>query len=327
MTARRWLKRIGAGLLAIAALGSGLVYWTYRREMTAIRARLEAGSQVVQTSCGPVEYAVRGEGPPVMIVHATGGSYDQGLLIARTFVGDGYQVIAPSRFGHLRTPQAPDATAEAQADMLACLMDALHVESAAALGMSAGGPVAVQLALRHAGRVTALALLSTAGYIPPSSGAVRQLPASDLVYRTLFSSDFLFWAVVRAAGPALAASFGATPELQARIPPEEKAFLDAMIEGMLPIRMHTAGLANDASLADRSFVTVYPVERIAVPTLVVQARDDTAAVPAGGIYLAERVPGARLVLYPGGGHALLGHHAEIRSEVRAFLSKPGAAPR
>ncbi|HEU4384483.1 MAG TPA: alpha/beta hydrolase [Anaeromyxobacteraceae bacterium] len=327
MIARRWLKRIGAGLLAITVLGAGLAYRAYRSDMTAIRARLEAGSQVAATRCGPVEYAIRGEGPPVVVVHATGGSYDQGLLIGRVFVGDGYRVIAPSRFGHLRTPQAADATAEGQADMLACLMDALRVERAPVLGMSAGGPVALQLALRHAERVTAMVLLSTAAYIPPSSGVVRRLPAPDIVYRTLFSSDFLFWGVVRVAGPALAASFGATPELQARIPPEEKAFLAAMIEGMLPIRMHTAGLANDAALADRSFVTPYPTERIGAPVLVVQAQDDTAAVPAGGVYLAEHIPGAKLVLYPDGGHALLGHHAEIKAEVRAFLGRAGAAPR
>jgi pimeloyl-ACP methyl ester carboxylesterase len=125
--------------------------------------------------------------------------------------------------------------------------------------------------------------------------------------------------VVRGAGSALKASFGATPELQAGVPAQERAFLDAMIEGMLPIRLHTAVLANDAALADASFITVYPLERINVPTLVVCAMDDTVAEPAGGIYTAEHIPGARLIRYETGGHALLGHHAEIKSEVRVFL--------
>ncbi len=63
-----------------------------------------------------------------------------------------------------------------------------------------------------------------------------------------------------------------------------------------------------------------PLERITAPTLVVQAADDPAAVPAGGCSTAEHIPGASLTVFERGGYVLLGHHAEIRTQVQAFLA-------
>jgi 2-hydroxy-6-oxonona-2,4-dienedioate hydrolase len=312
-------------LVSVVALGAAAVFYAHVRDMRQIRARLATGSQIVQTARGPVEYAARGEGEPVLLVNATAGGYDQALLIGEMFVGDGFRLIAPSRPGYLRTPQADDPSAAGQAGVLAALLDALGVERAAVVGMSSGGPVAMQFALRHPERTSALVLLSTAAYAP-SAQVDRKLPVPDVVYDTLFGSDFLFWVMVRAAKPALAASFGATPELQASLPLDEKAHLDAMMEAMLPIRARSAGLANDAALADAALVTPLPLERIAAPTLVVQAMDDPAAVPAGGLYTAERIPASTLLRFDRGGHVLLGHHATIKDRVRAFVGGNAATP-
>ena len=38
------------------------IYWLYQRDLRKIRARLAAGSQLVQTASGPVEYATWGAG-------------------------------------------------------------------------------------------------------------------------------------------------------------------------------------------------------------------------------------------------------------------------
>jgi 2-hydroxy-6-oxonona-2,4-dienedioate hydrolase len=285
---------VSAGLAAAA-----IVFFVYQRDIQQIKARVASGSQVVETSYGPVEYATRGEGHPVLLVHATAGGYDQALLLGEIFLGEGFYLIAPSRPGYLRTPQADDPSAAGQADVLAALLDALEVDRAAVVAMSAGGPVAMEFALRHPERTNALVLLSAAAYAP-SAHADRELPVPGIVYDALFGSDFLFWMMVRTAGPLLAASFGATSELQATLSHEEKAHLDAMIEGMLPIRARRVGLANDAALADAALVTPLPLWRIAAPTLVVQAMDDPAAVPAGGLYTAEHIPGATLLRFETG---------------------------
>jgi pimeloyl-ACP methyl ester carboxylesterase len=51
-----------------------------------------------------------------------------------------------SRFGYLRTPLPADASAAAQADAHACLLDALGIRRAAIVGASAGAPSAMQFA-------------------------------------------------------------------------------------------------------------------------------------------------------------------------------------
>ncbi len=144
-------------LLVVALIG--LVYWNYRGDIHQARERVSTGSQIVQTPCGPIEYAIAGDGPAVLVVHGAGGGFDQGLEFARTLAGSGFRVIAMSRFGYLRTPLPADASAAAQADAHACLLDALNLPAAAIVGASAGAPSSMQFALRHPQRCTALVLL------------------------------------------------------------------------------------------------------------------------------------------------------------------------
>ena len=68
-----------AGLLVVGL--SGLAYISYRRDIHQARQRVSTGSQIVQTPCGPIEYALAGDGPLVLVVHGAGGGYDQGLEI------------------------------------------------------------------------------------------------------------------------------------------------------------------------------------------------------------------------------------------------------
>jgi 2-hydroxy-6-oxonona-2,4-dienedioate hydrolase len=114
--------------------------------------------------------AESGSGPPVLVVHGTGGGFDQGMMAAKGPFGDGYRVIAPSRFGYLRSPMPADASHPAQADTLAALLDALQVPRAVVMALSAGAQPATQLALRHPERVQALLLITPALHLPPAPG-------------------------------------------------------------------------------------------------------------------------------------------------------------
>jgi hypothetical protein len=98
-----------AVMLALGAAGVG-TYLAFRADMRAARARLLAGSRVLSTACGPIEVAEVGDGLPVLVVHGTGGGYDQGLNLARGLVGEGFRRIAVSRFSYLRTPMPLDCT-------------------------------------------------------------------------------------------------------------------------------------------------------------------------------------------------------------------------
>jgi 2-hydroxy-6-oxonona-2,4-dienedioate hydrolase len=316
---RRW-----AVLLVVAGLsvGAAAVYSVYARDLQTTRSRLVAGSRVVQTSHGPVEYASLGEGPPVLVLHGAAGGYDHGLFIARAYGGEGLRWISPSRFGYLRSPLPTDASTAAQADALAELLDALGVDRIAILGMSGGVPPALQFALRHPGRTSALALLSSAPYAPLTA-AEQQLPVPIWVYQALFSSDFPYWLLQRVAPTSLDAVFDVTPALRAALTADEAAAVDGLVAAFQPVTGRVAGLNNEGAAVDPR--ARYPLAEIGVPTLVVHARDDGINPFRFGEYTAQHIPGARFVPLESGGHLLLGHWPEIRLTTSAFLRRHGGA--
>ena len=61
------------------------------------------------------------------------------------------------------------------------------------------------------------------------------------------------------------------------------------------------------------------VDKIDAPTLVIHARDDGINPFPIGEHTAEHIRGADFVPISSGGHLLLGHHAEVRMLVNAFL--------
>ncbi|MGD9914996.1 MAG: hypothetical protein AB7S80_13015 [Rhizobiaceae bacterium] len=66
----------------MGALGAAWSAGAYCASMAAADTRLTHRSSVIDTSSGTLEYAIAGHGPPVMMIHGTGGGFDQGLLLA-----------------------------------------------------------------------------------------------------------------------------------------------------------------------------------------------------------------------------------------------------
>ena len=130
---------------ATARLVSCLGDWG--ESLALARARLD--SRVIATTSGPVEYAATGEGPAVLVIHGCPGGYDQGLIAARLANSEDFTFISPSRPGYLRTPLYVGVTPEAQADAYVSLLDSLGISKVAIVGISGGGPSALQFAIRH----------------------------------------------------------------------------------------------------------------------------------------------------------------------------------
>ena len=147
-----------SALLFVLAIAT-VVYSAYRRDVAAARAQALSGSRILETRCGPIEYGSLGEGSPVLVLHGTGGGWDQGLASARGLAAHGFRLIAPSRFGYLRTPLPADPSPEAEADTWAGFLDALQIQRLPVIAFSAGAAPAAQLALRHPDRVSALVLI------------------------------------------------------------------------------------------------------------------------------------------------------------------------
>lgn len=319
MSRTRWAVAIAIGVVGglIAAVWS-----RYADDLGQARQRIASSSELAQTPCGPIEYAVVGDGPPLLLVHGAGGGFDQVLGIAQALAGRGLKVIAMSRFGYLRTPLPADASAAAQADAHACLLDALKIERAAIAGVSAGAPSTLQFALRHPKRTRAMVLLVPAGRASDDD-LVPAPQATEFLFDTALRSDFLFWAATRLARDTLIESILATPPALVRnAGAAERQRVDAILAQILPVSTRRLGLLNDARVV--STLPRYPLERIAAPALLISVKDDGFGTWDNARRIAAQVPGARFVGYESGGHVWVGHHDELLGEVERFVKQAPA---
>lgn len=293
----------------------------YRRDIEAARARIATGSRVVETPLGPIEYADVGRGPPVLMIHGAGGGFDQSLAVGSLLIDDGFRLIAPSRFGYLRTPLPADPSASAQADAFSFLLDALGLERVAVVGASLGAPSTVQFCLRHPDRCSAMVLVvpvlysphGFAKYLQRSLALVRRTP--DIALR----SDFLFWLATRIGGAALDESLIGVPRAELKsASTDERTRIRNMMNLALPMSARAAGLMNDVS----TDLPRYELESIDIPTLVISTQTDLYGTAAIARYTAGEISGSRSIDYPDGGHLWVGHHEAMLSEIAAFLRSP-----
>lgn len=315
---RQWVVVVWA-VLMVAAAGAVWLTVEFRRDLQRHTARLAEGSRIVATACGPVELGFAGpaDGPPLLVVHGSGGGYDQGLLLGAGHAARGWRVIAPSRPGYLRTPYPAegDPSGEDQADLLACLLDTLGVPQVALMGVSAGGVPALHFAVRHPQRLRALVLMVPAVHRPDP--AVPTPGWALAVLDQVLKADFPFWLLARAAPDAARRLVLATPAAEyAAADAGERRRADVLLDAILPVSARRQGLLNDSRLTTGAARVA--LESIAVPTLVISARDDGYGTWASADYSARHIPGARFMGFERGGHVLLGHEAEVVAAVAAL---------
>jgi pimeloyl-ACP methyl ester carboxylesterase len=304
-------------LASIVVIGIVAAAARYLREINTVREALNnLGSQVVETDCGPIEYARIGEGYPVLVVHGDMGGFDQGLMLANQVIDRGYQVVSVSRFGYLRTPMPAEVNVTRQADAHGCLLDALGIQQAAVFAFSAGATSSIRFAARYPERVSALIL-----HCPAAPGKVKVSSPPRAIFDTLMRSDFVYWAFITYLRPyrivGVPRGFALTPEFEA----EAKDILAKT----LPLSERMDGFMFDTYGAQPEFyesisqTSPYPLDQIETPVLLINAADDPYAVPENVRGLAGKLPNARLYVVPDGGHPLLGHSEEVKAEITQFL--------
>jgi 2-hydroxy-6-oxonona-2,4-dienedioate hydrolase len=308
---------------SLAAAGTGAwIYRHYRRDLRARLARLKGASLIAQTRCGPIEYAEEGSGASVLIVHGAGGGFDQGMEFGgASLARRGFYVVSSSRFGYLRTPMPNDASPAAQADAYAALLDALGIAHSAILGVSAGAPSAIQFAIRHPHRCSALVLLVPLAFKPgdivPTAPKLSAFAAKFLM--TIVRSNWRFWIATRLARDLLIKLVLATPPaIVYSASRDERARAARILDGIMPIRRRVAGIVNDGRVS--SSLQPCELERIKAPTLVLSVRDDLNGSFASAQYTASQLPHAKFVTYETGGHIWVGHDNEVLAEIVSFLT-------
>ncbi len=315
MKVRSEFRFFGKGLLVALVVGGLLIYFIYYSDMRAAKARVTAGRQLVETVCGSVEYGEQGDGFPVLVIHGAGGGYDQGLFIGELLFGEDYRIIAPSRFGYLGADIPVDSSIEAQADVYACLLDALGVERAVVLGFSAGGPSALQFALRHPQRIHALIMASAISYTEPLSDEGRRRLESGI--NRIIGSDFFYWAIENVAPGEFLALIGVPRDVQRTLSEEDANTAFQTLELMHPMSRRFPGILLDQA---HHVPREWPLNQISASTLVIHSRDDTLVPFPNGERSATEIPAAELLSFETGGHLLLGHSDEIRRQIDGFLA-------
>jgi pimeloyl-ACP methyl ester carboxylesterase len=243
-----------------------------------------------------IAYDVAGRGPAVVLI--TGSNLDRRMWEReRQWLSRDRTVIRYDLRAH---GQSATATVPfSHVEDLISLLDELAVRQATLIGLSAGSTIALDLAIQAPERVERIVLVgpSISGYVPK-----ERLPfASDLI-SALQKGDY------RKAGEVLLATsvFAA--------PPESQELVRAMV-------MENDRLWNVPrellKPADRVAVDLLP--QVSVPTLVLVGEKDVFQREQADL-LAQRVPGASMVVIPGGGHLLnLTSPDAFRSAVVAFL--------
>jgi pimeloyl-ACP methyl ester carboxylesterase len=280
-----------------------------------------------QTARGPVAYNLDGTaGPVILSVHAGLGGADQGSLFARFLCDDGFRVLSPSRPGYPGTPLTSGRTVEEQADLLAALLDTLHIDRVGLFAASAGAPVAYAFAARHPDRVWAL--VSVAGVSLPNpnwrpSTPVRRFFVNKVVQKIAYLTGSV----------SLDAIVSSTLDETSLFTPAEKSrrknyivdnpgvrdLFQAMVKTTFPYEERTPGTDNDARQTTR---LALPLRGITSPTLIMHGDADGDVPLRDGENAATLISGAQHYWMPGEDHLgfwLSPHAADYQRVAREFL--------
>jgi pimeloyl-ACP methyl ester carboxylesterase len=306
---------IFAVVIGIPAVFVAVTYPRYRREMHAAKARLLAGSEILKTDRGDIEYAVQGEGTPVLSLHGAGGGYDQGLWLGELALGDNYQFISVSRYGYLRTPIPQNASIKTQAALYKDLLDHLNIQKVIVVGGSAGGPSATEFANDYPERTSALILISAVS----EASVPGDKPAFYVgVIHLIQQSDYAYWLVAKFMQPAILNLMGIPADVYATFTPLQKQMAQEMLDTMHPMTERYPGTMNDGEMIQREAVST---NNVSAPTLILHAKDDALVSYHHAEHAHAEIKGSRLISFDVGGHGLLSQMNAVRQDVKAFLER------
>jgi len=216
-----------------------------------------------------------------------------------------------------------DRVAEVEA-----VMDAAGFQSAALLGVSEGGPASIMYAATHPERVRALILTGTFAWTGFASWDDLDAKATDLRDRILRELDEKYVPSVEQIGviqrfaEAIRSEWGTGKAIGELLP----SIKSARQRGALERMSASPGMARATIEAAMRIDVRSVLSAINVPTLVIHARDDPVPFQ-GGLYLADHIPGARLVAVEGRDHAPWFTDPDgITAAIEEFLTGTHRAP-
>jgi len=282
------------GVLVLLAVASGVA-----------PAYADPHSALLKLSSGiTLHYVVQGQagGDPVVLLHGVGDSWHSYELVL-PHLPDRFRVYALSLRGHGWSDAPPSGYSQQDfASDVAAFLEALDLRRITLVGHSLGSFVAQRVAEQDRGRLARLVLVGSG-----PGGATSESVRSEVAQ--------LFGSLRSGADAGFARDFqsGTTHA------PVPAPFMETMFEQVRRVPGHVWPLVTQAVYSGE---TAAALSSISVPTLLVWGDRDALLLRADQNALLQRIPDARLVVFPGNGHA---PHWEspgrFVEELLAFISR------
>jgi pimeloyl-ACP methyl ester carboxylesterase len=259
--------------------------------------------RTVATRLGTVAYRAVGSGPPLVLVMGYGGTmetWDPRLVNA---LAQRYRVVIFDNAGLGGTAALPAPVGiDAMANQTSALITALGLHRPDVLGWSMGTMIAQALAVLHPDQVNRMVL--GAAYpgnrttVRPAQQAINALNTGG--QQALADLFPVGQAAARHAYLAATSSYPAAPAAPADVVAAQGHAIDAWWAGQDPAGARAAS--------------------ITAPTLIADGAADQLDPAVNSHTLAGLIPGARLAMFPGAGHAFLFQdQAAFVTQVESFL--------
>ena len=251
-----------------------------------------------------LQYVEQGDpsGAPLLLVHAIADSW-RSFERVLGHLPDSIHAFALSQRGHgdASRPAAGYGVRDFAAD-LASFMDAVHLDAAVIAGGSSGGFVARRFAIDHPERALGLVFLG-------SPATLRDKPV------VLEAWDSIVSKMTDPIDPGFVRDF--VEGTLAR--PVPRAFMETVVRENLKVPARVWRETFEGLLEDDSSQELGKIE---APTLIIWGDRDTVLPRSDQESLAAAIPVARLVVYPGAGHAFYWEEPDrVAADLTSFIAE------
>lgn len=309
---RPFARLILAGLAALSLSGCLAADIPY----PTLEARYASPASRYMDLPGDLRVHYRDEGPrdapAVVLVHGFAASLHAWEPWVQRLSPD-YRVVSLDLPGHglTRAPEDYQASGDRSVAVVDQLTRRLGVERFVLGGNSMGGGVAWNYALAHPDRLRGLVLVDAAGWPDPA----RDRRDAPMVFKLLANPVGRY--VLRNTDPALMAERGLKQAYG-----DERLVTDALVTRYVELARapgHRAILTGGRGGAGK-VVTPETFRAIRTPTLVMTGEKDALIPAAHARGFAGAIPGAKLVVYPEGGHVPMEQLPDrSAADLKAFL--------